>query len=91
MVDLLQISPGRIILAFLLRLIYRISNVTIWLTFFYIVYSFTEALDMVKEAINRTGYGSRIQLALDVAATDFCIGYFGTFLFQVYRKTVLTF
>jgi len=29
---------------------------------------------MVKEAINKTGYGSRIQLALDVAATDFCIG-----------------
>eukprot|EP00268_Persea_americana_P014420 TRINITY_DN16412_c0_g1_i2.p1 TRINITY_DN16412_c0_g1~~TRINITY_DN16412_c0_g1_i2.p1 ORF type:complete len:363 (-),score=85.59 TRINITY_DN16412_c0_g1_i2:762-1850(-) len=36
--------------------------------------SFTEVLDLVKEAIDRAGYNDRIKLAMDVAATDFCIG-----------------
>ncbi|KAG2673265.1 hypothetical protein I3760_13G082200 [Carya illinoinensis] len=36
--------------------------------------SFREGLDLVKEAISRTGYDERIKIALDVAATDFCIG-----------------
>ncbi|KAH7678204.1 enolase protein [Dioscorea alata] len=36
--------------------------------------SFSEGLDLVKEAIDRAGYNGRIKLAMDVAATDFCIG-----------------
>ncbi|KAG4961795.1 hypothetical protein AAZX31_14G009600 [Glycine max] len=36
--------------------------------------SFREALDLVKEAISRTGYNEKIKIALDVAATNFCIG-----------------
>nr|KAJ0213860.1 hypothetical protein LSAT_V11C400183260 [Lactuca sativa] len=35
---------------------------------------FREGLDLVKEAINRTGYNGKIKIAIDVAATDFCIG-----------------
>ena len=38
------------------------------------IHSFTEVLDLVKEAIDRAGYNDRIKLAMDVAATDFCIG-----------------
>ncbi|KAF5446808.1 hypothetical protein F2P56_032409 [Juglans regia] len=38
------------------------------------ILSFREGLDLVKEAIGRTGYDERIKIALDVAATDFCIG-----------------
>ncbi|XP_015972775.1 cytosolic enolase 3 [Arachis duranensis] len=38
------------------------------------VSSFREALDLVKEAIRRAGYTDKIQIALDVAATNFCIG-----------------
>ncbi|XP_047310569.1 cytosolic enolase 3 [Impatiens glandulifera] len=33
-----------------------------------------EGLDLVKEAISRTGYNEKIKIALDVSATDFCIG-----------------
>nr|XP_043634066.1 cytosolic enolase 3 [Erigeron canadensis]XP_043634067.1 cytosolic enolase 3 [Erigeron canadensis] len=33
-----------------------------------------EALELVKEAIDRTGYNDKIKIAMDVAATDFCIG-----------------
>ncbi|MQL92898.1 hypothetical protein Taro_025539 [Colocasia esculenta] len=36
--------------------------------------SFREGLDLVKEAIERAGYNGRIKMAMDVAATDFCIG-----------------
>ncbi|KDP46567.1 hypothetical protein JCGZ_08539 [Jatropha curcas] len=36
--------------------------------------SVQEGLDLVKEAINRTGYSDRIKIAIDVAATAFCIG-----------------
>ena len=36
--------------------------------------SFAEGLDLVKEAIDRAGYNGRIKLAIDVAATEFCIG-----------------
>ncbi|XP_006649808.1 cytosolic enolase 3 [Oryza brachyantha] len=36
--------------------------------------SISEGLDLVIEAINRAGYNGRIKLAIDVAATDFCIG-----------------
>ncbi|XP_031401859.1 cytosolic enolase 3 [Punica granatum] len=36
--------------------------------------SFTEGLNLVKEAISRTGYNDKIKIALDVAATEFCIG-----------------
>ncbi|KAI3765478.1 hypothetical protein L2E82_15513 [Cichorium intybus] len=36
--------------------------------------SFREGLDLVKEAINRTGYNDKLKIAIDVAATDFCIG-----------------
>lgn len=36
--------------------------------------SFREGLDLVKEAIERTGYNEKIKIAIDVAATDFCIG-----------------
>lgn len=36
--------------------------------------TFREGLDLVKEAISRTGYNDRLKIAIDVAATDFCIG-----------------
>lgn len=36
--------------------------------------SFREGLDLVKEAIDRTGYNGKLKIAVDVAATDFCIG-----------------
>lgn len=36
--------------------------------------SFRDALDLVSEAISRTGYGDRIKIAIDVKATNFCIG-----------------
>ncbi|XP_076910513.1 cytosolic enolase 3-like [Bidens hawaiensis] len=36
--------------------------------------SFKEGLDLVMEAIGRTGYSTKLKLAIDVAATDFCIG-----------------
>lgn len=36
--------------------------------------SVKEALDFVKEAISRTGFNDRIKIAIDVAATEFCIG-----------------
>lgn len=36
--------------------------------------SFREGLDLVKEAIDRTGYYDKLKIAVDVAATDFCIG-----------------
>ncbi|EOY33834.1 Cytosolic enolase isoform 3 [Theobroma cacao] len=36
--------------------------------------SVREGLDIVKEAIGRTGYNDRIKIGMDVAATDFCIG-----------------
>lgn len=36
--------------------------------------SFREGLELVKEAIGRTGYNEKIKIAIDVAATDFCIG-----------------
>ncbi|XP_008798952.1 cytosolic enolase 3 [Phoenix dactylifera] len=36
--------------------------------------SIAEGLDLVKVAIDRAGYNGRIKLAIDVAATDFCIG-----------------
>ncbi|XP_065878759.1 cytosolic enolase 3 [Euphorbia lathyris] len=36
--------------------------------------SVREGLDLVKEAISRTGYNDRIKIAIDVAATAFCIG-----------------
>ncbi|CAA6655088.1 unnamed protein product [Spirodela intermedia] len=35
---------------------------------------FREALDLVKEAINRAGCNGRIKMAMDVAATNFCVG-----------------
>lgn len=37
-------------------------------------FSFREGLDLVKEAISRTVYNDRLKIAIDVAATDFCIG-----------------
>ncbi|KAH0849341.1 hypothetical protein HID58_018082 [Brassica napus] len=37
--------------------------------------SLKEGLELVKEAINRTGYGDKIKIAIDVAATNFCIEY----------------
>ncbi|KAG8096635.1 hypothetical protein GUJ93_ZPchr0013g37354 [Zizania palustris] len=36
--------------------------------------SISEGLDLVIVAIDRAGYNGRIKLAIDVAATDFCIG-----------------
>ncbi|KAL5219152.1 hypothetical protein ABZP36_019836 [Zizania latifolia] len=36
--------------------------------------SISEGLDLVIAAIDRAGYNGRIKLAIDVAATDFCIG-----------------
>ncbi|KAF7121102.1 hypothetical protein RHSIM_Rhsim13G0074400 [Rhododendron simsii] len=36
--------------------------------------SFREGLDLVKEAISRTGYNEKIKIGIDVSATDFCIG-----------------
>lgn len=36
--------------------------------------SIKEGLDLVKEAIGRTGYNERIKMAINIAATDFCIG-----------------
>lgn len=35
---------------------------------------FREGLDLVKEAIGRTGHDEKIKIAIDVAATEFCIG-----------------
>ncbi|KAJ4891263.1 Cytosolic enolase 3 [Raphanus sativus] len=37
--------------------------------------SLKEGLELVKEAINRTGYSDKIKIAIDVAATNFCIEY----------------
>uniref|UniRef100_A0A803LX71 phosphopyruvate hydratase n=1 Tax=Chenopodium quinoa TaxID=63459 RepID=A0A803LX71_CHEQI len=34
-----------------------------------------EALDLVMEAIGRTGHNEKIKIAIDVAATEFCIDY----------------
>lgn len=45
----------------------------------YFFSSFTEGLDLVKEAIARTGYNDKIKIALDVAATEFCIGNYNSF------------
>ncbi|KAL2898817.1 Cytosolic enolase 3 [Bienertia sinuspersici] len=36
--------------------------------------SVKEALDLVMEAIGRTGHNEKIKIAIDVAATEFCIG-----------------
>ncbi|KAL4285328.1 hypothetical protein GQ457_16G009780 [Hibiscus cannabinus] len=36
--------------------------------------SLEEGLDIVQEAIGRTGYNDRIKIGIDVAATEFCIG-----------------
>jgi enolase len=36
--------------------------------------NYREGLDLVMEAISRTGYNDKIKIAIDVAATDFCIG-----------------
>lgn len=36
--------------------------------------SIKDGLDLVKEAISRTGYNDKIKIAIDVSATDFCIG-----------------
>ncbi|XP_038705775.1 cytosolic enolase 3-like [Tripterygium wilfordii] len=36
--------------------------------------SLKEGLDLVKEAISRTGYNDRIKIAIDAAASAFCIG-----------------
>ncbi|XP_073101017.1 cytosolic enolase 3 isoform X1 [Elaeis guineensis] len=36
--------------------------------------SIEEGLDLVREAIDRAGYTGRVKLAIDVAATDFCMG-----------------
>ncbi|KAJ3689125.1 hypothetical protein LUZ61_018289 [Rhynchospora tenuis] len=36
--------------------------------------SIMEGLDLVIEAIDRAGYNGRIKLALNAAATDFCVG-----------------
>ncbi|KAB1225784.1 Cytosolic enolase 3 [Morella rubra] len=38
------------------------------------VSSLREALELVKEAVSRTGYEERIKMAISIAATDFCIG-----------------
>lgn len=36
--------------------------------------SISEGLDFIKEAIHRAGYNERIKLAMDIGATEFCIG-----------------
>lgn len=36
--------------------------------------SIREGLDLVTEAINRTGYNEKIKIALNVAASEFCFG-----------------
>ncbi|CAH9074884.1 unnamed protein product [Cuscuta europaea] len=36
--------------------------------------SFKEALDLIEEAVGRTGYNEKIKIAIDAAATQFCIG-----------------
>ncbi|RWW68722.1 hypothetical protein BHE74_00023748 [Ensete ventricosum] len=41
---------------------------------FFLGISITECLDLVKGAIDRAGYNGRIKMAIDVGATDFCIG-----------------
>jgi enolase len=38
------------------------------------IFSITEGLDLVIAAIDRAGYNGRIKLAIDVSATDFCVG-----------------
>ena len=39
-----------------------------------LMFSISEGLDLVVAAIERAGYNGRIKLAIDVAATDFCVG-----------------
>lgn len=36
--------------------------------------SIREGLDLVKEAIGRTGYNEKVKISLDVGATEFCMG-----------------
>ncbi|XP_073126315.1 uncharacterized protein [Henckelia pumila] len=36
--------------------------------------SLKEGLDLIKEAIERTGYNEKIKIAIDIVATEFCIG-----------------
>ncbi|KAG0479202.1 hypothetical protein HPP92_013921 [Vanilla planifolia] len=38
------------------------------------VSSVFEGLDLTKEAVHRAGYSGRIKFAIDVGATEFCIG-----------------
>ena len=53
----------------------NICSKLIWGSYLIIsVDSVQEGLCLVKEAISRTGYGERIKMAIDVAATMFCKG-----------------
>lgn len=40
----------------------------------YSICSLRDGLDLVQEAIGRTGYKEKIKIAIGVAATEFCIG-----------------
>ncbi|KAA0031785.1 cytosolic enolase 3 [Cucumis melo var. makuwa] len=54
-------------------------------------FCFKEALDLVEEAINRGGYNERIKIAIDVAATNFCMGTKYDLDFKAPNKSVQNF
>ncbi|KAG6762226.1 hypothetical protein POTOM_032718 [Populus tomentosa] len=54
----------------------NICSKLIWGSYLIIsIGSVQEGLNLVKEAISRTGYGEKIKMAIDVAATTFCMGF----------------
>ncbi|KAI8523671.1 hypothetical protein RHMOL_Rhmol13G0091300 [Rhododendron molle] len=69
MVALLQTFPGKFFLHIDISL-FCVQLVILVLC----ICSFREGLDLVKEAISRTGYNEKIKIGIDVSATDFCIG-----------------
>ncbi|RZS02340.1 hypothetical protein BHM03_00032384 [Ensete ventricosum] len=79
MVDLLQISQGKLHHSFMTLNMKVIRKQSLPNLFgpanpFFLGISITECLDLVKGAIDRAGYNGRIKMAIDVGATDFCIG-----------------
>lgn len=75
----LQTSPGNLSSYYLLIFHSWVFPVTKLFCLLYSSFgSIREGLDLVKEAIGRTGYNEKIKISLDVAATEFCIGMYGT-------------
>ena len=75
MVVLLQASQGKFFPFFPPKsLIFNLFHLTIYLSLTCCFISIREGLDLVKEAIGRTGYSEKLKIAIDVDATEFCIG-----------------